>query len=70
MKNGGKSKHLRELGRLLLTSSNLNVSNMQNDISSIDFRNISASQDTSMIRINQSNSNILNQSGFEESLIQ
>lgn len=65
MKNGGKSKHLRELGRLLLTSSNLNVSNMQNDISSIDFRNISASQDTSMIRINQSNSNILNQSGFE-----
>lgn len=63
MQKAGKSRHLRELGRLLMGGGLLNLSNLRHDISSIDFNN------NSMSVLNHSTSNILNNSGFEESLL-
>lgn len=41
MRNAGKSRHLRDLGRFLMSGVNMNFSNLRNDISSIDHGNVS-----------------------------
>jgi hypothetical protein len=70
MRNGGKSRHLRDLGRIL-TGNMVGFSNLKHDISSIDMHN-SLSQsglvDTSYL--NQSGSKLLNASLLNASKIE
>ena len=65
MQNAGKSRHLRDLGKLF-AGNNYTLTNLKHDISSIDMGqsllNQSASMDASFL--NQSNSKILNSSMF------
>ena len=70
MQNAGKSRHLRDLGRILKTNSFL-LSDMKGDISSIDMQNSlnqSASMDISFMNKDDS-SKILNRSLVDNSKV-